>query len=89
MTAAIEIEPQGEHQYVVRLTDRADSCQTWFHLTPDLLDLVRRGDDDEERVVRRTTRFLLQHQEVADFPAIVELEDVLATYPDFRAFMTG
>ncbi len=37
----------------------------------------------EEDLVRRTVSFLLQHQEIADFPDLVELEDVVASYDDY------
>jgi hypothetical protein len=46
------------------------------------------GDEDEERVVRRTAEFLVARQGVADFPDIVELEDVIATYDDFIEVMS-
>ena len=88
MGTSIEIETQGEHQYVVRLRDGEETCETWFNITPDVLDQVRVADEDEERVVRRTAEFLLAHQGVADFPEIVELEDVISTYGDFIQFMT-
>jgi len=38
---------------------------------------------DESTLVRRTVEFLLRHQSVPDFPAVVELEDVIATYDDY------
>jgi hypothetical protein len=57
-------------------------------ITPEVLDHIRAGDEDEERVVRRTAEFLIAHQGVADFPEIVELEDVISTYGDFIHFMT-
>jgi hypothetical protein len=85
MAASIEIEPQGEHQYVVRLRDGEDVCETWFNITPTVLHQVRVDGEDEERVVRRTAEFLLARQSVADFPDIVELEDVIATYDDYIA----
>ena len=88
MTTSIEIETQGEHQYVVRLRDDDEACETWFNITPALLDQIRVGDEDEERVVRRTAEFLVARQGVADFPDIVELEDVIATYDDFIEVMT-
>ena len=87
MTTSIEIETQGEHQYVVRLRDD-EACETWFNITPAVLDQVRVGGEDEERVVRRTAEFLVARQGVADFPEIVELEDVIATYDDFIEVMT-
>jgi hypothetical protein len=42
-----------------------------------------------EELVRRTVRFLLGHQDVADFPDIVEIEDVVAGYPDYRDAVRG
>jgi hypothetical protein len=89
MAVSIEIDGQGAHQYVVRLEDDGEACETWFNITPTVLEQVRGADESEERVVRRTAEFLLGHQEVADFPDIVELEDVLATYDDYLPFMTG
>lgn len=88
MDTSIEIETQGRHQYVVRLRDDGEACETWFNITPEVLDQIRAGDEDEERVVRRTAEFLIAHQGVADFPEIVELEDVISTYGDFIHFMT-
>jgi hypothetical protein len=88
MTTSIEIETQGEYQYVVRLRDEDEACETWFNITPAALDQVRVGGEDEERVVERTAEFLVARQGVADFPDIVELEDVIATYDDFIEVMT-
>jgi hypothetical protein len=88
MAASIEIESQGEHQYVVRLRDGDDVCETWFNISPTVLDQVRVHGEDEERVVRRTAEFLVTRQSVADFPDIVELEDVIATYDDYIDVMT-
>ena len=87
MAASIEIDSQGEHQYVVRLQDGEDVAETWFNITPGLLDRVLTPGEDEEGVVRRTTEFLVARQDVADFPDIVELEDVIATYADYVDFM--
>jgi hypothetical protein len=44
---------------------------------------------DDEELVRRTVRFLLGHQDVADFPDIVEIEDVAAGYPDYLDAVRG
>jgi hypothetical protein len=88
MAAFIEIEIQGEHQYVVRLRDDEEVSETWFNITPTVLDQVRVEGESEERVVQRTAEFLVARQSVADFPDIVELEDVIATYDDYIEFMT-
>jgi hypothetical protein len=88
MTPSIEIETQGDHRYVVRLHDDDEAVETWFNLTPAIVERVRIAGETEEQVVRRTADFLVARQGVADFPDIVELEDVIATYDDFMAFMT-
>jgi hypothetical protein len=58
-----------------------------LRLTPEVLDPLGSGVDEED-AVRRTVRFLLRHQDVEDFPSVVELEDVTASYPDYLAAMT-
>ena len=82
----IEIRAEGDHEYVVVQRTEVDDVETWFRLTPEVLD--RLGADDEEDVVRRTVLFLRRHQDVADFPDIVELEDVIASYEDYLPAMT-
>jgi hypothetical protein len=84
LTEIVEIEPQGPHQFVVRLRDREETAESWFNLSPAVLGDLGSGADDEEDLVRRTVAYLLDHQDVADFPSVVELEDVLATYDDYR-----
>ena len=87
MTASIDIEAQGEHQYVVRMHEADDTCESWFHLSPALLEQWGLDDQDEERTVRRTVEYLVERQGVPDFPDIVELEDVVATYDDYVDFI--
>ena len=82
-----EIESQGDHQYVVRLQDQGETVETWFRLTPESLDKLGADDDEEEDVVRRTVEFLARHQDVADFPDVVEIEDVISSYDDYLEFM--
>jgi hypothetical protein len=87
MATSIEIDTQGDHQYVVQLRDDDEVTESWFTITPSLLDRLRRGDEDEEHFVLRTAEFLVQRQGVADFPDIVDLEDVLATYDDYVDYL--
>ena len=87
MAPSVRIEAQGAHQYVVRLQDGEDVCESWFHLTAEALEQLHVGEGAEERCVRRTAEFLLERQDVADFPDIVELEDVMATYDDYPEFV--
>ncbi len=83
MTEVFEIENQGDHQFVVRLHGRAEDVESWFNLSPTLLDQLGVRHEDEEDLVRWTVAFLLQYQEVGDFPQVVELEDVLSTYQGY------
>ena len=84
-----DIEGQGDHEYVVRQTDQGETVETWFRLTPEVLDRLGVGDEDEADLVARTVDFLKKHQDVADFPDIVEIEDVLASYDDYEEAITG
>jgi hypothetical protein len=88
MTDPFEIEAQGESEFVVRLRGDGGEAESWFRLSPGLRDELGVDVDDEE-LVRRTVRFLLGHQDVADFPDIVEIEDVAAGYPDFLDAVRG
>jgi hypothetical protein len=87
MTPSVRIEPQGAYRYVVHLQDREDACESWFNLSSDVLEQLHVDEGAEELCVRRTAEFLLRHQSVADFPDIVELEDVMAAYDDYTDFM--
>lgn len=89
MLESVEIEAQGDHEYVVRLEGDGERAESWFRVTPEGLADVGGTPDDEEAVVRRTVEFLARHQGVPDFPDVVELEDVIASYDDFVATMTG
>ncbi|MGY1809270.1 hypothetical protein ACI8AF_18040 [Blastococcus sp. SYSU D00669] len=84
MAADVEIEPQGEHEYLVHLTSGEEVSESWFDVSPDVLRELGVPPAQEAGLVQRTVEFLLQHQEVADFPQLVELEDVLAGYDGYR-----
>ena len=81
----IEIDAQGENSYLVVQTSELEDVRTYVTVSPDVLD--RLGTDDEEDVVRRTVLFLRKHQEVADFPEVIDLEDVIAGYDDYLEAM--
>jgi hypothetical protein len=83
----IEIDAQGEDRFLVVQASELEDVRTWFTVTPEVLD--RLGTDDGEDVVRRTVLFLRRHQEVADFPEVVDLEDVIASYDDYLEAMTS
>jgi hypothetical protein len=86
---AMQVEAQGEHEYVVRLQSGGNVVESWVRVTPEILDQLGASEAGEERLVHRTVAFLLQYQDAADFPAVVELEDVLAAYSGYAAAMTS
>ena len=87
MATSIDIETQADHQYVVRLRDDDEATESWFTITPSILERLRKDGEEEEHFVRRTAEFLVQRQSVADFPDIVDLEDVIATYDDYLEYL--
>ena len=89
MTTTFQIEAQGDHEYLVRVQGDAESAESWVRVTPEVLEQLGVAEQDEEAVVRRTVEFLLRHQDAADFPRVVELEDVLSSYPDYAQAARG
>ena len=81
----IEIDAQGENSYLVVQPSELEDVRTFVTVSPEVMD--RLGSDDEEDVVRRTVLFLRRHQEVADFPEMLDLEDVIASYDDYLEAM--
>lgn len=88
MLDSVEVEAQGDHEYVVRLEGDGERAESWFRIAPECLPQLGAAAEDEESVVRRTVEFLARHQAVPDFPSMVELEDVIASYDDFVPAMT-
>ena len=83
----IEIDAQGDNSYLVVQPSELEDVRTLVTVTPEVMD--RLGADDEEDVVRRTVLFLRRHQEVADFPEVVDIDDVMASYDDYLETMTS
>ena len=88
MSDPFEIQAQGESEFVVRLRGDGAERESWFRLSPGLREELGLEVDDEE-LVRRTVRFLLGHQDAADFPDIVEIEDVASAYPGYLDAVRG
>ena len=87
MTDPFEIEAQGQFELVVRLRGDGGEAESWFRLSPGLREELGLEVADEE-LVWQTVRFL-RHQDVADIPDIVEIEDVVAGYPDHLDAVRG
>lgn len=75
----MEIEPQDEHEYLVR----TQGAETRVRVTPEVLDRVSASVTDEPRVVELTVDWLLERQQAADLPQLIDLEDVADAYDDY------
>ncbi|HEX2075109.1 MAG TPA: hypothetical protein VHF92_15100 [Geodermatophilus sp.] len=89
VASSFTVEFQGDHEYVVRLNGDGEIVESWVRITPELLEQLGARIEDEEQLVRRTVEFLVRHQDVADLPEIIELEDVMASYDDFAQAISG
>lgn len=84
-----DIEEQGDHEYVVRLQDQGETVEVLFRLSAAGLDRLGVSEDEEQDLVARSLDFLKRHQDVADLPDLVELEDLFAGYDDYEDAVTG
>jgi hypothetical protein len=87
MSEEPDITAQGNHEYLITWQSEEETTESWVHITPGLLEELG-VRTDEEQVVRRTAAFLADRQDAADMPAIIELEDVAASYDDYLAQLT-
>ncbi|MDH6125437.1 hypothetical protein [Kitasatospora sp. GP82] len=83
MSAQFQVEPLGDHEYLVRARHGEEAVESVFRASETVLDELRVQPADEQRVVEETAAFLAERQAVIDFPGMVDLEDVVAGYADY------
>lgn len=83
MSEIFDVERVSDHEYLVRTEAEGQQIESLFRMNPDLQARLDLPDVDEVTIVEGTARFLAQHQSVIDFPPMIDLEDILATYDDF------
>ncbi|WP_406416229.1 hypothetical protein OH809_39740 [Streptomyces sp. NBC_00873] len=83
MSEQFDVEPLGDHEYLVRAHLREEVIESRFQASPAVLDELRLPKADEQRVVREAALFLAERQPVIDFPQMVDLDDLIAVYDDF------
>ncbi|WP_043443015.1 MULTISPECIES: hypothetical protein [Arthrobacter] len=82
MSASFDITRVSDNEYRVRTEAEGQPVESLFRMNPDLQGRLGTADADEVTVVEATARFLARHQSVIDFPPMIDLEDILATYDD-------
>ncbi|MBR7838759.1 hypothetical protein KDL01_36160 [Actinospica durhamensis] len=87
MAENIEVEPLGEHDYLVRARYPEGVAESRFRAGPNLLEQLGASPADEQRLVEHSASYLLAHQPVIDLPPMVDLEDLAAVYDGYLAEM--
>ncbi|MCZ4097436.1 hypothetical protein G3I60_07225 [Streptomyces sp. SID13666] len=82
MSEQFQIEPMGDHDYLVRTWYSGDVIESRFQASPAVVDQVGAAEADEQRVIEETALYLAERQPVMDFPPMVDLDDVAAVYGD-------
>ncbi|MFE9169718.1 hypothetical protein [Streptomyces kebangsaanensis] len=82
MSEQFQIEPMGDHDYLVRARYSGGVIESRFQASPDVVGLLDVAEDDEQRVIEETVLYLSERQPVMDIPPLVDLDDVAAAYGD-------
>lgn len=83
MTEQFDVEPVTEDQYLVRAETASGTVESWFRADRETLEQLGLPDADELEVVRQTAIYLAGRQPVEDFPPMLDLLDVMASYEDY------
>ncbi|MDQ0822533.1 hypothetical protein QFZ79_000271 [Arthrobacter sp. V4I6] len=83
MEAQFEVEALIEHEYLVRTQAEGEVIESRFRVDPGVLEQLELEGADERQVVRQTAVFLATHQPIIDFPPMLDLADVIASYDDY------
>ena len=76
-----EVTSQGDGEYAVRVRTEEGSV-TLDVLLGEAESASGGALDAGEGTARATVRYLLEHQGAEDLPQLVDIEEVLAAYPD-------
>ena len=83
MSESSTIEQVNDHEYRMRTDVEGQTFESLFRMSPDLLEALDLPGVDEKSIVEATARFLAQHQPVREFPPLIDVEDILATYDQY------
>lgn len=78
-----EIEAGGEHAYLIHVHDVDDEITIELRLGEDAARELDVEEKQEGQVAAAAVRYLLSRQEAFDLPSALDIEDVMAAYPDF------
>lgn len=79
----IEVEPLGEHDYLVRAHHSAGVVESRFRASANVLEQIGAGEGQEQRVIEYSAAYLLARQPVIDLPPMIDLDDLAAAFDDY------
>ncbi|MEU6283218.1 hypothetical protein [Streptomyces sp. NPDC047028] len=68
MSERFQIEPMGDHDYLVHLRYSGGVIESRFQASPAVVDELDAAEADEQRVIEETALYLAERQSVVDFP---------------------
>lgn len=83
MENPFEVTFVNQNEYMIRASPEGQTVESLFRLDPDFLEEIGLENFEKLRVVEETLQFMAEHQPVADFPPLVDLEDIAAAYGDY------
>ena len=83
MTRQLHVEPLGNHDYLVRVSEGQERVDILIQASPDVVRRPGFGGFAEARIVEATAEFLIERQFAADLPQALDLDDVAAAYDSY------
>ena len=87
--AQFDIDADGEHVYLIQVHDVDDETTIELRLSEDAARDLDVEATQEGQVAAATVRYLLARQEAFDLPSELDIEDIMAAYPDFTEVIRG
>jgi hypothetical protein len=78
-----DIEADGEHAYLIQVHDADDEITIELRLDERAARDLEVEGTQEGQVAAAAVRYLLARQEAFDLPSELDMEDIMAAYPDF------
>lgn len=78
-----DFEADGEHAYLIKVHDVDDEITIELRLGEDAARDLDVEGTQEGQLAAATVRYLLARQEAFDLPSELDIEDIMAAYPDF------
>lgn len=83
MNDPLQVEPVGEHDYLIRVHEGEQTVEFRIRATPGVLLRLGVDESQERQLVTATAMLLTERQLAIDLPPILDLDDVAASYDDY------